>query len=228
MGVIVVELVSRREDCWYKEVCLSDITCNACVKFAEMKHLMDSSNLPKARQKPQILDAPKCDYDAYCRLSEIKSNMPEFVGNGNNLYISSETTGNGKTSWAIKLMLKYFDDIWAGNGFNTRALFISVPTFLIKCKDFENRDPEFENIKKELLSVDLVIWDDIASTNMSSYDYSQLLMYLDSRIAAGLSNIYTGNCTDRDRLCDRLGAKLASRIWTKNTEIIIFKGGDMR
>ena len=72
------------------------------------------------------------------------------------------------------------------------------------------------------------MWDDIASTDVSSYDYSQLLMYIDNRLLNSLSNIFTGNYENKDRLEKRLGMKLASRIWSDTTEVIIFKGGDMR
>lgn len=221
--------MERNSECWYKEVCLADVSeCNNCIKFLEMQYLMEHSNLPKVRQRPQLLTAPECDLDAYTRLSEIKSDIVNFVEQGKNLYIASENTGNGKTSWAIKLLLKYFDEVWAGNGFNVRGVFISAPTFLLKSKDFKNSDPEFEQLKKNLLKVDLVVWDDIASTNMSAYDYSQLLMYMDARLLNGQSNIFTGNYPSIAKLSERVGDKLASRIYGANTEIITFKGGDMR
>ena len=125
-------------------------------------------------------------------------------------------------------MLKYFDEVWAGNGFRTRALFIHVPTFLLKCKDFNNKDQDFEDKKALLETVDLVVWDDIASTDVSAYDYSQLLMYIDNRLINERSNIFTGNYDNRERLEKRVGIKLTSRIWSDSTEVIIFKGGDMR
>ena len=217
--------------CWYGSVCVVSDTAECtpnCIRYLEMKHLMDSSQIPKNRQFPTVLHAPKCDYEAFCRLSEIKSNIDEFIADGKSLYITSETTGNGKTSWAIKLLTKYFDLVWAGNGFNTRGLFIYVPTFLLKCKDFNNKDAEFEEMKRAIADVDVVVWDDIASTNVSAYDYSQLLMYMDMRASSGKSNIYTGNIVGRDALTKALGSKLTSRIWSDNTEIIQFKGGDMR
>jgi len=189
---------------------------------------MDNSNIPKVKQMPQSLTAPKCDIEAYRTLADIKSDIVDFVECGSNLYIASDRTGNGKTSWAIKIMLKYFDSIWAGNGFRPRALFIHVPTFLLKCKDFNNKDEKFEEIKNLLPDIDLVVWDDIASTDVSAYDYSQLLMYIDNRLLNGLSNIFTGNYADRCRLEKRVGMKLASRIWSDTTEVIIFEGGDMR
>ena len=193
-----------------------------------MQHLMETSNLPKAKQKPQALNAPDCDLAAFQRLAYIKDNIVEFVESGGSLYIASEHSGNGKTSWAIKLMLKYFDEIWAGNGLNTRALFISVPQFLLKCKDFGNKDPQFEELKKQIPYVDLVIWDDIASTNISAYDYSQLLMYLDVRVLSGYANIYTGNFPNKDVLLTRLGAKLTSRVWSETTEVVVFNAMDAR
>lgn len=217
----------QNSECWYKEVCTNKCS-SACIRFVEMKALMDSSNIPKRKQVPQTLNAPECDYDAYCELAGIKDSIVDFVDNGDNLYIMSKYTGNGKTSWAIKLMLKYFNEVWAGNGMKARGLFIHVPTFLLKCKDFNNRDEVFEAQKKLLKTVDLVIWDDIASTDISAYDYSQLLMYIDGRILDGLSNIYTGNIESIPNMTKIIGAKLASRIMADSTTIVKFKGGDMR
>lgn len=216
--------------CWYSQVCelYSDNCEDSCIRYKEMNYLIANSNIPENRQHSQSLHAPKCDYDAFCRLAEIKNSITEFVADGKNLYITSENTGNGKTTWAIKLMLKYFDDMWAGNGFKERGLFIHVPTFLLKCKDFGSKDENFERMKQLLPSIDLVVWDDIASTELSAYDYSQLLMYLDIRISDYRSNIFTGNITSRDNLQKALTSKLTSRIWSNNTEIITFKGGDKR
>lgn len=219
--------MEKLTDCWYKNVCTEECS-NACIRYLEMKFLMDNSNIPKVKQMPQSLTAPKCDKNAFITLAGIKSDIVEFVECGENLYIASDKTGNGKTSWAIKLMLKYFDEIWAGNGFKPRAVFIHVPTFLLKCKDFNNKDAAFDEMKNLLPTVDLVVWDDIASTDVSAYDYSQLLMYIDNRLLNGLSNIFTGNYANRDRLEKRLGTKLASRIWSDSTQVIVFEGGDMR
>ena len=172
--------------------------------------------------------APSCDREAYKQLSDIKSNIVDFVEQGANVYITSDITGNGKTSWAIKLLLRYFDQIWSGNGFNVRGLFVHVPTFLLKAKDFKTVDPEFEHIKKYITKADLVVWDDIAGTTISGYDYSQLLVYLDNRMLAHKSNIFTGNFSTKEELESKLGQRLASRIFGRDTYVVTFKGGDMR
>ena len=189
-----------------------------------MKYLISNSGIPKNKQYPQELIAD-VDLEPYCELAEIKSNIAEFVENGDNLFICSRYTGNGKTSWAIKLLLKYFDEIWAGNGFRVRGLFVNVPTLLLQLKNFSN--PLSEEYKKQLLEADVVVWDEIASSSISNYDYSNLLMFLDYRIAECKSNIFTSNVTSSEELEKNVGSKLASRIWN-TSRIIKFNGKDRR
>lgn len=185
---------------------------------------MDNSGIPTNRQIPKELVAD-VDLEQYCRLAEIKSDIVDFVQRGDNVFICSRYTGNGKTSWALKLLLKYFDQIWPGNGFQIRGLFVNVPTLLLQLKNFSN--PISEEYKRNLLNVDLVVWDEIASTSITNYDYGNLLMFLDYRIMACKSNIFTSNATSVNELEKNVGSKLASRIWNTST-IIEFNGKDRR
>ena len=88
------------------------------------------------------------------------------------------------------------------------------------------KDEEFEDMKKQLLKVDLVIWDDIAAGKLSDYDHTNLLTYIDQRKLNGKSNIYTGNL-DRSELTDAVGNRLKSRIWNDSSTVQIF-GKDRR
>lgn len=212
------------EKCWYKNVCTRK-TCDACIRYVEMKYLMDNSGIPVKKQYPDILSPDIEDVNAFITLNDIKADVEQFVANGENLYIMGENTGNGKTSWAIKILLKYFDCVWAGNGFNIRGYFIHVPTFLNTIKDFSDSHTELKHI---LETVDLVVWDDIASTRLTDYDISQLLIYIDRRDMEGLANIYTGNIVDKKDLINMLGNRLASRIWNNNTTVVEIKGADNR
>ena len=189
-----------------------------------MKYLIEQSHIPKSKQYPVILQAG-VDYNAFCDLADIKDDIVAFVEEGCNLYITSNCTGNGKTTWAIKLMLKYFDEIWAGNGLRVRGIFVHVPTLLNQLKNFNQ--PLSEEYKQNLLECDLVVWDDIASTDMSAYDHSQLLSYVDQRIFNEKANIFTGNLSEFDTLAKAVGEKLASRIYRTGT-VIEFKGKDRR
>lgn len=192
-----------------------------------MDYLLYHSQIPKKQQFPISLVPENKDYDNFVYLADIKDDIVNFVNNGENLYITSNYTGNGKTSWAIKMLLKYFDSVWSGNGFRIRGVFIHVPTFLNKLKsDIKNPDLEFESLVSCLVDVDLVIWDDIASTGLSQYDHSQLLTYIDQRVLSGKSNIFTGNIPDRESLEKSVGARLTSRILSD--EIVELKGRDRR
>ena len=217
-------MVLRKDDCWYKTVCTYE-PCTNCIRYVEMKYLMEHSGLSKKRQKPIKLNGAY-DQKAFKLLDEIRLDIVNFVENGESLYLYSEHTGNGKTSWSIKLLLRYFDQIWAGNGFRQRGYFISVPAFLNQGKNFSDEKAR-QKLIKTLSTVDLVVWDDIASTKLSDYDIQQLLVVVDQRIAEGLANIYTGNITSRDKLEIALGDRLASRIWNTST-LVEFKGKDRR
>lgn len=185
---------------------------------------MDSSGIPPSKQIPQSLVAD-IDLEPYVKLADIKSDIVGFVENGENVFICSKHTGNGKTSWALKLLLKYFDQIWAGNGFRVRGLFVNVPTLLLQLKNFSH--PLSEEYKRNLMNCDLVVFDDIADVTISNYDYANLFMIVDYRLQNGLSCIFTSNQTTKDDLDKLVGSRIASRIWNTST-IIEFKGKDRR
>lgn len=211
-------------NCWYKEVCETECS-SSCIRFLEMNYLVEKSGLPEGYRYPKSLEPDPVDYEMFCKLAETKDNILEFVSTGSDLYIGGSNTGTGKTTWASKLMLKYFNEVWAGNGFTTRGMFVHVPSLVVKLKDFNS--PVQESYKNDLLNCDLVIWDDIASTNLSNYDITQLLIYIDTRILNGKANIYTGNITEEHQLESILGARLTSRIWHKSN-LIILNGKDRR
>ena len=210
----------NREDCWYSSVC-NNICSDTCIRYMEMKFLMDNSGIPKPQQMPlKLIPTNESDRQIFIRLNSIKKDIVNWVEQGNNVYIASKSAGVAKTSWALKLMLKYFDEIWSGNGFRIRGLFIHTPTFLTQLKNFQN--PLSDEYKKNIMNTDLVIWDDIvASDKTSDYDYTQLLMYIDNRLLNKKSNIYTSNITSKKELEQILGNRLTSRIYGEAEALII-------
>lgn len=218
--------MNKNSECWYKDSCVDD--CDKCIVFFQMKWQMTHSGLPEAKQKPIALyltDDNSGDKNAFNKLADIRKNIVDFVQQGKNLYICSKWTGNGKTSWAIKMLHTYFHHTAVGNYENLKGMFISTADLLLKLKDFNNPLPK--SYKDNLENVDLVIWDDIALTNMSQYDYTQFYSIIDKRILAEKSNIFTTNCTDVNKLAELVGAKVASRIYY-TSEIVELKGKDMR
>ena len=216
------------EKCWYVPVC-SEVgkNCEYCSKYAEMKFLMEHSWLPKSKQKPMPALKPDTDNDAemFEQLDDIRMNIRDFVKSGRNLYIGSSCTGNGKTTWAIKLLHKYFERIWDCNCYRVRGLFVHVPTLLLRLKNFN--DPMSAQEYALLKECDLIIWDDIAAGDLSNYDYGQLLAIIDYRLLAEKSNIYTSNIATEKELVEVLGNRLASRVY-KSSKVIIFDGKDNR
>lgn len=216
------------ETCWYSEVCpLAPETCGpTCVRFAEMLNLVEMSNIPEYRWVPAQLKAD-VDIEQFRELKKIKDRIKDWVQEGNNLYLYSDTFGNGKTSWAVKLMLAYFNQIWKGNCFRTRGVFISVPEFFDRERlRINNEDEEFKRIRNDLLKVDLVIWDDVSSVKMTDYSSATFLNFIDARVMSKKSNIFTGNLS-RERLEEFLGGRLSSRI-CNTSRIIQFNGEDKR
>lgn len=217
------ELNFDSDKCWYKTVCEyfgNEEQCNKrCIRYSEIDYLMYLSNIPKARQQPFQLIPEEVDMQAFLDLNEIKKDIENFVKQGENLYIYSSNFGNGKTSWAIKIMQEYFNRVWYGNRYRCRGLFIFVPSFLTSLKrNISNPTEEFDSFLTRIIEADLVIWDDIGANKLSDYDYTQLLTYIDQRKLNLKSNIYTGNL-NYEQLLEYVGTRLTSRIW--NDSIII-------
>ena len=218
---------AKIKDCWYKEVCTNQCS-NSCIRYNAMKSLLSYSNLPPSKHIPVQLIPMEVDLNSFCKLAEIKNNIKDFVQSGSNLYIYSSVTGNGKTSWSIKLLLKYFDEIWAGSSDTCKGLFINVPNLLSDLKqNISNNSESFNLLRDNITRADLVIWDDIASTQLSEYDHSQLFSFIDKRMLENKSNIFTGNLTSESQLSKNIGKRLTSRIWNSST-LIQLRGSDRR
>lgn len=196
------------------------------LRFQEMLYMIDTSGVPKQMIGVELIPEQR-DYDQFVRLANIQEHIVEFVTSGCNLYLYSSTCGNGKTTWTIKLMLQYFNEVWACNNFKERGLFINVPTFLTKIKTVIGRpDEHFEDMRELIEKVDIIIWDDIASTNLTEFEYNTLLTYIDRRTLEGKSNLFTGNISP-STLDKSIGQRLASRVLSNST-VIEIKGKDMR
>ena len=216
----------QNSECWYKDSCTDN--CDTCATFFQMKYQMEHSGLPEAKQKPislYLTDDNSGDKRAFNRLADIRRNIVEFVEQGKNLYICSTWTGNGKTSWAIKMLHTYFHYTAVGNYDNLKGMFVSTTELLLQLKDFNN--PISKTYLDNLKNVDLVIWDDIAVSGMSQYDFTQLYTIIDKRILSEKSNIFTSNQPTVDGFAKAMGNRLASRIYN-TSEIVELKGKDMR
>lgn len=216
----------KLNDCWYKRICTEQCSEN-CIRYKLMYSLFKQSNLPEALWNYKELVCHEKDLQVYKQLQAKSDSILNFIEAGNNLYIYSENCGNGKTTWAIRLMYSYFDKIWHKSCFDCKALFVSVPKFLYNCKRSISQDVKgFEELCNLINEVDLVIWDDIGEMKASDYEHQILFQYIDDRINSKKSNIYTSN-KNKGQLEDVLGVRLASRIYNCS-ECIEFLEEDKR
>lgn len=214
------------QSCWYKRICTEQCSEN-CIRYKLMYSLFKQSNLPEALWGYKELVCHEKDLQVYKQLQAKSDAILNFIESGNNLYIYSENCGNGKTTWAIRLMYSYFDKIWHKSCFDCKALFVSVPKFLYNCKRSISQDVKgFEELCNLIGEVDLVIWDDIGEMKASDYEHQILFQYIDDRINSKKSNIYTSN-KNKEHLEDVLGVRLASRIYNCS-ECIEFLEEDKR
>lgn len=215
--------------CWYEQGCgLRQERCEkTCHRYLEMKYLIDNCGMPNADRYIKPLSPEKVDLNAFQRLKELKDSVCDFVNNGDNLYIVSENLGNGKTTWALKILYKYFDLIWCGNGFRPRGYFLFMPAFIDLISSFTYRtSPEGKSLIKLINNVDLVVWDDITNIQTTTNTLGTLTSYIDYRILNGKSNIFTGNYVEED-LKQIVGPRLYHRIW-EGSEIVKFVGRGRR
>ena len=172
-------------------------------------------------------DADGTDLKEFRQLKEIQDNILEFVKERKNLYIHSIGSGNGKSSWCIRMIQAYIDKIWYPSPIECRALFISVPKFFSDLKDNLYSDSEqMSEIKQDILKADLVVWDEIGTKILSDFEHEKLLSYISNRLDQGKSNMYTSNLSPEE-LREKIGSRLYSRVVNNSIDIELH-GSDKR
>lgn len=222
-----MDVTEKRQKCRYNEECSED--CKGCIRQAGISRLLKFSGLPEYQWKREHMQLymPKDSKDrkVYEMLKDIQDNIVEFVNGGRQLYICSSRVGNGKTTWAIKLLLAYLDEksYWLAD--KPRGMFVNVCDYLYKSKDFTN--PMQQGYRENMKDCDLLVLDDIAIAGLTDFDYINFYGILEHRAVAHKSTIFTGNCTDPEIMEDILGQRLTSRIWNKSL-LIEFLDSDRR
>ncbi len=207
-----------------------DPEANFCIRLFKIDALQNNALLTKDQRRyiPLRLDADKRDLNAFTQLRDIEQNIETHIKNGDNLYLYSRFCGNGKTRWALRLLNKYFERIWYESDPEAcRGLFINVPRFLLALKDnITQRSDYVQHIKDNVLDADLVIWDEVGSKGLTTFENENILSMINSRIDSCKSNIYTSNLS-ADELKTAVGDRLYSRIFHMS-KTIEFLGADKR
>ena len=224
-----IVMIEENKNCWMQNNC-SHIDCDGfCLKRFKLDYLYNEALISPAQRRRVdfILDNDESDRENFEYLASIDKNILGFVAQGGNLYISSPITGNGKTSWALRMVQSYFDKIWLKSPLTCRALFIHVPRFLIAIKDnISEKSDYIQHIKENVLEADLVIWDEIGTKGLTQFEHENILNIVNARIDAGKANIYTSNLSNEE-LHEALGDRLYSRV-VLLSDTVRLEGADKR
>ena len=171
--------------------------------------------IPK-RYEPDIPLTPSTkDEKTFIELNEIRNNIKSFVDGGKNLLICSNNSGNGKTTFATKLLKSYIESV-SDRSFpnDTPGLFVNVNSFLNE-KKLAINDPslneKIKRMEKAIISAKLVVFDDIADKTLSEYDMNTMYYWLDYRTSNLKSCIFTTNQLP-EQLKKTLNGKVYSRV----------------
>ena len=166
----------------------------------------------KYRYRMDLIPDDK-DLKAFMALNDYKENVVAHVERGEGLYIWSENTGNGKTSWACKIMSYYFRKIAFSSGLENEGLYIYLPTFLDDLRNSYNHpSPEFEEELEMVKNCKLLIIDDIGAERVTEWVRERIVSIINTRSSNGLCTIYTSNLSLKG-LTDKLGDdRISSRI----------------
>jgi DNA replication protein DnaC len=169
------------------------------------------------------------DQEAFEDLNNFKQNIVTNVKEGRNLLIFSNFVGNGKTSWATKI-LKYYISRVGQSYFETQpALFVNVTNLLNEKRLAISNSQlliQLNKLEELILKVPLVVFDDLGVKDLSAYDLNNLYYWIDYRTANKKSCIYTSNI-EPAQLATMLDPRLYDRIVNYSKHIQI-KGGSNR
>ena len=194
-------------------------------------YIYKNSNIPAYYLNNNINLSPETeDIEAFYRLKNIENQCVRFFREHWNLNLYSNTVGNGKTSWAIKIVRAYIDT-YACNYGNVDCLYINVPDFMaLRKRGFDNplARAQFNELQQRAMDAKVVIFDEIASKQSSDFDADMLYVIINHRVANSKSSIYTSNVLP-NQLKTLLGERIADRIiGAPNTVNIELKGNSRR
>lgn len=194
----------------------------------KVRQLLAESGVPKKYFEPQELVLRSVDSDAWNWLEDYRCNVVEHVKNGKSIVITSPIVGNGKTSWAIRLLQRYIAETALDGRLVDKAVFCVSSSMLEIFGDFGYFETsiEFFDYLNRLKKCDLLVIDEIGSGRITQVSYNHFYDLVNYRVDNNLATIYTTNYND-EQIKDALGERLYSRIYDMST-VIEFSASNVR
>lgn len=183
--------------CYASDYCQKDkSSCSdVCGGYRVLRALYNLSRIPE-RYRYTIALKPENgeDLEAFTTLDNYKNDVLSMVDEGRGLYIWGKSTGNGKTSWACKIMSYFFRKIAFNTGLENEGLYIFLPTFLEDLRDnYDNKDPEFDEVLRMIKTCRLLIIDDIGAERVTDWVRERMVSIINTRVSNNLTTIYTSS-----------------------------------
>lgn len=188
--------------CYASDYCQKDkSSCSdVCGGYRVLRALYNLSRIPE-RYRYTIALKPENgeDLEAFTKLDNYKNDVLSMVDEGRGLYIWGKSTGNGKTSWACKIMSYFFRKIAFNTGLENEGLYIFLPTFLEDLRDnYDNKDPEFDEVLRMIKTCRLLIIDDIGAERVTDWVRERMVSIINTRVSNNLTTIYTSNLSPEE------------------------------
>lgn len=208
--------------CWLYDYC-NHVDCqnSFCSKKFKLDELFKLTLLNEIDKKEVKLRADEDGTDAleFHYLKDILDNIDKFVARGDNLYLHSLGSGNGKSTTGKKAIKAYLRKIWYKSDITCRALFIHVPRFLIEMRQNISKKSDYaQYIIDNALDADLVVFDEVATKELSNFEFENILNIINTRLECGKANIFTSNVTNEEFL-EKMGSRLYSRIVNNSIDV---------
>lgn len=194
----------------------------------KVHQLLVESGVPKKYYVPQKLVRRQVDEQLWNFLEEYRNDVVNKVHGGNNLVITSPIVGNGKTSWAIRLLQRYIAETALDGDLGHKGVFCVCSTMLEIFGDFGYFETsiEFFDYLNRLKNCKLLVIDEIGSGRITPVSYNHFYDLINYRVDNGLTTIYTTNYSD-ERIQEVLGERLYSRIYHTAT-VLEFRADNVR
>lgn len=194
----------------------------------KLNDLFERSGLPQKYFEPQVLVEREADKECWEWLESVRANIVEEVRNGLSIVITSKTVGNGKTSWAVRLLQRYLAETALDGRMVEKGMFVVSAQLLTEFGDYNyfQTMQEFLERFERLKTCELLVIDEIGGGSLNKASYPYLYDLVNYRVDNNLSTIYTTNYSD-DEIIELLGQRLYSRIY--DTSVVLdFQASNVR
>ena len=220
-------MIKARCDCYLQDTCkkFAEGNCNSlqdtyCPRISKVDYLYDQALIPVRQRKrfPLRPDPDGTDREQFKQLKQAELHIEDFIDRGANLLIYSPWYGNGKTSWAIRLLQAHIENIWYKTDLRCRGLFVSVPRCMLAMKNsISNVDEYAQHIEKNILDADIVIFDDIATKGMTQYEMEKLFPQNRGSRPSTATSTRRSACSSASCTTTTCSGKRSCTRWTSRT-----------